>query len=50
MIKDEQLRKQFGIDYGWQGEFPHHFLFTKKGEILDNAAVSLILLDIEKYK
>ena len=50
LIKDEQLRKQFGIDYGWQGEFPHHFLFTKKGEILDNAAVSLILLDIEKYK
>ena len=50
LIKDEQFGKQFGIEYGWQGEFPYHFIFSNQGKIIDNAAESLTVLDLGKYK
>ena len=50
LINDEQFGKQFGIEYGWQGEFPHHFIFSNKGKMIDNAAESLTVLDLAKYK
>lgn len=32
------LKKEFALLFGWQGEFPHYFLFGKEGEIIDRKA------------
>ncbi len=32
------LQKEFALLFGWEGEFPHYFLFAKEGEIIDKKA------------
>lgn len=32
------LKKEFALLFGWEGEFPHYFLFAQEGEIIDKKA------------
>ena len=34
------LEKEFALSFDWQGEFPHHFLFSKDGKIINKSAPS----------
>ncbi|MNR39391.1 hypothetical protein D3C85_1575990 [compost metagenome] len=35
------LKREFALSFDWQGEFPHHFVFSKEGKIIDKNAKSL---------
>lgn len=40
--EDSQLlQKEFALSFDWQGEFPHHFVFSKEGKIIEKNAKSL---------
>lgn len=41
----QALSKQFAILFDWQGEFPHHFLFSNEGKLIQNNATSLAKLE-----
>lgn len=44
LILDSKLQQLFGEQFEWMGEFPHHFLFSKDGKIINSNAPSLIKL------
>lgn len=39
------LQKEFALLFGWEGEFPHYFLFAKEGEIIDKRAKPLSMFE-----
>ena len=50
LVEKEQsniFRRDFAIDYNWEGEFPHHFIFKSNGEIINPNAPSLISLNLD---
>ena len=42
---DSTIQKNFGLLLSWQGEFPHHFLFTNQGKIINSNAEPLAFFD-----
>lgn len=48
VIDDSIIKKSFSILFSWQGEFPHHFIFSNNGKIIDLSAVPLISIDDKK--
>jgi thiol-disulfide isomerase/thioredoxin len=50
ILSGKGFEEKFGQQYSWEGEFPHHFLFSNKGEIVDRNAASLESFDLDKYK
>lgn len=48
VINDSILMKNFGLLFSWRGEFPHHFLFTNKGKIINPSAEALVNFDENK--
>ncbi|WP_157741049.1 TlpA family protein disulfide reductase [Mucilaginibacter xinganensis] len=41
IILDKGFINEFAKSFNWAQEFPHHFLFTKEGEMIDEKAASL---------
>ncbi|MEB2778656.1 hypothetical protein SYJ56_25325 [Algoriphagus sp. D3-2-R+10] len=39
------LQKEFALLFGWEGEFPHYFLFAKEGEIINRRAKPLSMFE-----
>jgi hypothetical protein len=44
----DTFKREFAIDFNWVGEFPHHFIFEKNGNIINTNAPSLTLLNLKK--
>lgn len=44
MVTDKKLQALISRQFGWMGEFPHHFLFSKEGKIINSKADPLINL------
>lgn len=44
LVMDKKLQNIFTPQFGWLGEFPHHFLFSKEGRLINPAASPLINL------
>ena len=44
------FNKNFGRNYNWRGEFPHHSLFNKKGSIKDENPQSLEKLEEKDFR
>jgi hypothetical protein len=39
--ESQLLKKEFALSFDWQGEFPHHFVFSKEGKIIEKNAKNL---------
>jgi thiol-disulfide isomerase/thioredoxin len=44
VVIDKKLQTLMSRQFGWMGEFPHHFLFSKEGKIINSKADPLINL------
>lgn len=44
------FNKNFGRNYNWRGEFPHHSLFNKNGKLKDDSPRSLEMLTEKDFK
>ncbi len=49
-LHQTDFQSEFAEQYNWEGEFPHHFLFSKDGKIIDKKAESLELLNLQRYE
>jgi len=50
IVLDKNFINEFAKSFNWAQEFPHHFLFTKEGKLIDEKAPSMNEFDEDKLQ
>lgn len=49
LVLSTELQQHFSKKFNWMGTFPHHFIFTQEGKLVNDNAPALVYLQATDY-